>query len=303
MGVRERTRPIWEQRFRTPVGFFPEWSPAAADRVVYASNESGIWQLHAWDLATGSRRQVTDHPVGLQDGFPTFDGAGVLWFQDETGDESGRWLVQAFAGGETRPFLEGVPYGWNDGLAQAPGIVAAGISNREGFGIYVSLDGAPAQRIYRSSEWVAIGYDPRGFFRGGLSADGSLLPLQHSEHGDLIHPAVRVIDPRSGATVGEQLDRGKSLIVKCWSPVPGDQRVALDHERAGDVRPAIWDLATGERTDLELDLPGEVLVEDWWPDGSALLLKQLVEGRHRLLRLDLATNALEPLQTEPGMIW
>ena len=39
-------------------------------------------------------------------GAPTFDGEGVLWFQDETGDESGRWLVQQFHGGETRAFLD-----------------------------------------------------------------------------------------------------------------------------------------------------------------------------------------------------
>jgi dipeptidyl aminopeptidase/acylaminoacyl peptidase len=46
-----------------------------------------------------------------------------------------------------------------------------------------------------------------------------------------------------------------------------------------------------------------VTVEDWWPDGSALLLKQLVEGRHRLLRFDLATGELHDVFTEPGVIW
>src|SRR5437588_3832116 len=303
MSVTQRTMPVWEQRFRAPVSFLPEWSPSAPDRCVYASNEAGVWQLYAWEPGNAARRQVTESRVGVIDGTPTLDGEDVLWFDDDTGDESGRWLVRPFAGGASGPLLENVPHGWSDGLAQAPGIVAAGISNRDGFGIYVSLDGEPAKQIYRSDEAVSIGYDPRGFFRGGLSADGSLLALQHSEHGDLIHPAVRVIDPRSGATVGEQLDRGKSLIVKCWSPVRTDQRVALDHERTGDGRPGLWDLATGERIDLELDLPGEVVVEDWWPDASALLLKQLVEGRHQLFRLDLATHELQPLPSEPGMIW
>lgn len=125
----------WEQRFRALVSFLPEWSPWAPERTVYASNESGIWQPHTWDLATGTRRQVTDHAVGVLDGTPTLDEEGVLWFQDETGDESGRWLVQSFHGGETREFLEGVPHGWSEGLAQAPGIVAAGITNREGFAV------------------------------------------------------------------------------------------------------------------------------------------------------------------------
>jgi pimeloyl-ACP methyl ester carboxylesterase len=303
MTVAQRTMPAWEQRFRAPVSFLPEWSPAVPDRCVYASNEAGVWQLFTWEPSTDERRQVTESKVGVIDGTPTLDGEGALWFADDTGDESGRWLVQPFAGGESRPFLENVPDGWSSGLAQAPGIVAAGISNRDGFGIHVALDGAPAQEIYRSGEAVAIGYDPRGFFRGGLSADGKLLALQHSEHGDLIHPALRVIDPRTGETVGEQLDQGKSLIIKCWSPVAGDQRAALDQERGGDVRPALWNLATGERVDLDIDLPGEVEVEDWWPDGSALLLKQLLEGRHSLHVFDIATQDLQPVFTEPGMIW
>jgi len=297
-------RPIWEQRFRAPVSHLPEWSPHAPDRVVYASNESGTWQVHAWDRATGRRRQVTHHPVGLIDGTPTFDGEGVLWFQDETGDESGRWLVQPFHGGETHAFLEGVPHGWNEGLAQAPGIVAAGISNRDGFAIFVSLEGARSQEIYRSGESVRVGgHEGGGFVRAGLSADGSLLCLEHAEHGDLIHPALRVVDPRTGATVGEQLDKGLSLTAKCWSPVPGRQLLAFDHEQEGEERPAVWDLASGERRDLRVELDGPVYVEDWWPDGSALLLANLVEGRDRLYRYILESGDLEAIPTEPGYIW
>jgi dipeptidyl aminopeptidase/acylaminoacyl peptidase len=103
--------------------------------------------------------------------------------------------------------------------------------------------------------------------------------------------------------VGEQLDEGLSLFAKCWSPVPGDQRIVLDHEREGDTRPAIWDLSTGKRRDLQLDLEGEVYALDWWPDASALLLRHRYEGRDRLVRVDLDTCALFPVFTEPGFIW
>ncbi len=294
----------WETRFRTPLGFLPEWSPDAPDRVVYASNESGVWQVHAWDLAHDTRRQVTDHPVGLLDGTPTLDGEGILWFQDETGDESGQWLVQPFTGGETQPFLEGVPHGWNEGLAQAPGIAVAGISDREGFAVHVSLDGAPARELLRSSQSLRLGSaNEAGFLRGALSADGTLLCLEHAEHGDLIHPALRVVDPRTGSTVGEQLDEGMSLEAKCWSPVPGDQRLAFTHERPGETRAGIWNPASGERTDLEMALEGEVFVQDWWPDATALLLVNMFEGRCRLFRYDLGSGELEPVPVEPGFVW
>ena len=293
----------WEQRFRAPVSFFPEWSPHAPDRVVLASNQSGVWQVHSWDAASGKRRQVTDHPVGVIDGTPTLDGGGVVWFQDESGDESGSWFVQPFAGDGVRAFLEGIPHGWSEGLAQAPGIVAAGLSGRDGFAVYVSLEGSPAREVYRSTESVRLGsVDEGGFLRGALSADGSLLCVEHAEHGDLIHPALRVIDPRTGGTVGEQLDEGMSLVAKCWSPVAGDQRLAFDHERDGEERHGVWDLSTGQRDDLRVELEGAVFVHDWWPDASALLLVNRFEGRDQLFRYELETGELTSLPTEPGVI-
>jgi pimeloyl-ACP methyl ester carboxylesterase len=297
--------PAWEERFRATVTYLPEWSPAAPARVVYPSNESGVWQLHGWDLGTDGRRQVTDHPVGVLDGTPTLDGEGILWFQDETGDESGQWLVQPFHGGESRAFLENVPHGWNDGLAQAPGIVVAAVSDRKGFAVHVSLDGAPARELHRSEASVQLGSaEEGGFLRGALSSDGALPCLQHAEHGDLIHPALRVVDPRTGDTVGELLDAGMSLQAKCWSPRAGDQRLAFEHERDGDERPGIWDLATGERVDLEVDVDGGgVFVQDWWPDASALLLKNTFEGRDRLYRYELESGQLTELESDPGFVW
>ena len=294
----------WEQRFRTPVAFLPEWSPAAPGHAVYTSNESGSWQVHALDVDRGTTRLVTNDPVGLADAAPTLDGEGVLWFEDETGDESGLWVVQPFHGGETRPFLDGVPHGWSDGLAQAPGIVVAALSDRDGFAVHVSLDGAPARELLRSSEWVGLGsVEDGGFLRGAISADGSLLCLEHAEHGDLVHPALRVVDPRTGETRGELLDEDRSLASKCWSPVPGDARLAFRHELEGDERPGIWDLATGERTNLAIELDGAVSAVDWWPDGSALLLVNLFEGRSYLYRYELASSALTLVPTEPGYVW
>ena len=91
--------------------------------------------------------------------------------------------------------------GWNEGFAQAPGLVAAALSDRDGFAVYVAVDGGPAKELIRSTEFVAVGGpESGGFNRAGLSADGSLLCLAHSEHGDLMHPALRVVDPRTGGS-------------------------------------------------------------------------------------------------------
>ncbi len=303
MPNQDRT-PDWELRIRAPVASLPDWSPGAADRIVYASTESGIWQAHAFDRATDMRRQVSDHPVGVTDVTVSLDGERVAYWIDENGDESGRWWVQPFAGGEAEPFIDGAPHGWNEGMAQAPGVVAAGISDRDGFAIHVALSGGPARELVRSKESIRIGgADRAGFCQGGLSTDGSLLCLEHGEHGDLLHPALRVIDPRTGDVVGEQLDEGMALQSACWSPIAGDRRLAITHEREGEERPAIWDLGTGVRTDLPVELEGIVEVHDWWPDASALLLINLFEGRHRLDRYELATGALTAISAPKGTIF
>ena len=280
----------------------PDWSPHAPERIVYESTQSGVWQVHCWDRASGTKRQVTDHPVGVITGVPTLDGTGVVFWQDETGSEAGRWYVEPFEGGKARPLREGIPQGWDQGLAQAGEVVAAGISDRDGFAVYVSVDGAPAKELVRSTEAISLGGAGDGFNRAGLSADGSLLCLEHAEHGDLIHPALRVVDPRTGAVVAEQVDPGMALRAAGWSPVAGDQRLVVIHERHGDERPAMWDLATGVWTDLPIDLDGIIEVGDWWPLADALLLINLVEGRDRMFRYELSDGALTPIDAPAGTV-
>jgi len=297
----DHVTPRWERRFRAPTLSMPDWPTRAPDRIGYEGTESGIWQVHVWDPVTGMRRQVTDHPVGVITGSFDVDGAHVLYWQDETGDESGRWFAQPFEGGEPRPFLEGVPPGWNEGFAVAPGVVAASVSDRDGFAIYVSLEAGEAKELYRSTEFVAVGGEA-GYNRGGLSADGTLLCLTHSEHGDVLHPALRVVDPRTGAVIAEQLDPGKSLASVAWSPVEGDRRLAVIHERGGEETPAIWEPVSGAWRDVETGLEGPVLVLDWWPDASALLLRHEHEGRHRLYRYVLDGDGLTAIDHPEGQV-
>jgi dipeptidyl aminopeptidase/acylaminoacyl peptidase len=136
----------------------------------------------------------------------------------------------------------------------------------------------------------------------GLSVDGALLALEHAEHGDAVHPALRIVDPRTGASIAEQLDPGMALHASCWSPVHGDQRLAVTHERAGEERPAIWNVATGEWHELDLGLAGPVETLDWWPDASALLIGHNDDGRDRLYRYEMSSGELTAIQHEPGTI-
>lgn len=289
------SEPRWKQRYRAPSLTLPQWAIDAPARLAYLSNVSGSWQLHAWDLERGTHRQVTDHPTGVTLGTVTPDGTAVVWFQDSKGDEVGRWLLQPFAGGEVTPLLPGLEPAWSAGLDLGPrGRVAAGTATREGFSIYLGQVGGPSTEVYHHEQSAGV---------AGLSRDGRVLLIQHAEHGDNLHPALRAIDADTHQPLGDLWDGpGYGVHAAGFSPVHGDERTALLHERAGVLRPAIWNPRSGERTDLDCDLPGEVAVAGWWPDGSALLLIHTYRGRDELYRLDLAGGGLERLEHPPGSI-
>jgi dipeptidyl aminopeptidase/acylaminoacyl peptidase len=296
--------PLWERRFRAPKLTLPTWSRLAPDRTVFATNASGIWQVHAWDVASGDRRQISEHPVGVTEGVASLDGSEVLFWQEDTGDETGRWLAQAFEGGGAEPLLDGVPVAWNEGIAQAPGIVAVALSERDGaFVVYTSLEGRQPKEIMRSTEWLAIaGGIEAGTGLAGLSSDGSLLALEHAEHGDLTHPSLRIVDPRTGGVIGERGDGSFAVVATAWSPVPGDQRLGVSQEPGDRERAGIWDLATDAWTELGDGLPGDVAVADWWPDASALLLLHTFEGRDELYRFELDAGVAHRIDTPTGSI-
>jgi dipeptidyl aminopeptidase/acylaminoacyl peptidase len=298
--------PTWERRFRAPILGLPAWAADEPDRLVLASTESGSYQLHAWDRRTGRRRQVTFDPVGVIDGRPTADGEGVVWFRDETGAETGSWVVSSFDEDlSPEPLVEGVPLGWSEGLALGRTRTVVAVSNEDGFAVWVAEGSAPARRIHADPQPIHLAGAPiTGTGESGaLSADERLLAIAVSEDGDVLHPSLCVLDAATGEERARLHDEGLQIAGYGFSPVAGDPRLAITHERTGEQRPAVWDVTSGVVTDLALgDLVGPVEPVDWTPDGSAVLLLQLVEGRHRLHRYALGTGELTTLETVPGSI-
>jgi dipeptidyl aminopeptidase/acylaminoacyl peptidase len=143
---------------------------------------------------------------------------------------------------------------------------------------------------------------PRPVGVAGLSADATLLALSHTELGDVLHPTVEVVDT-DGMPVGAVDDGlGNTVEPAGWSPLPGDSRLALVVDRSGRNRAEIWDVRSNRRTACDTGLPGDIEVEDWWPDGSALLLAQRHQGRRSLLRYDVMTGDTEPIELDTGTV-
>ncbi len=137
---------------------------------------------------------------------------------------------------------------------------------------------------------------------GALSRDETRWVLAHSEAGDSRYPELRVYAVSDGAVLAELSDGpGKGLNPQAFAPVPGDQRLLVGHERQGRDELLIWDTGTGEVTEIELDLPGDI-DGDFYPDGTALLLTHTHIGRTTLHRYDIATGTRSDLPAAAGSV-
>ncbi|MEV6547709.1 prolyl oligopeptidase family serine peptidase [Streptomyces sp. NPDC051597] len=290
--------PEWEKRFRAPRVGLPDWAEDAPDRSLFVSNATGTYELYAWDRASGAQRQATDRPNGTTDGVLTPDGEWIWWFNDTDGDEFGVWMRQPFGGGADEPAVPGLEPSYPAGLALGrDGTAVVGRSTDEdGTTVHVVRPGAAPAEIYRHRESAGV---------GDLSHDGTLIALEHTEHGDAMHSALRVVR-LDGSPVAE-LDDTKGgaeelgLEVLGFAPLPGDTRLLVAHQRRGRWEPMVWDVASGEETELALELPGDVVAE-WYPDGSGLLVVHSFEARSELFRYDLGAAELIEVETPAGSV-
>ncbi|MCX4748051.1 prolyl oligopeptidase family serine peptidase [Kitasatospora sp. NBC_01287] len=301
--------PAWEQRFRAARVSLPDWADDAPERSLYVSNAAGTYEVYAWDRSTGTHRQVTDRPSGTTDAALSPDGAWIWWFDDTDGDEYGVWRRQPFGGGPDQEAVPGLAPSYEAGLALGrDGTVVVGRSTDEdGTTLHLLRPGAAEPvEIYRHAEYGGI---------GDLSHDSALLAIEHTEHGDAMHSAIRVlrIDGAGRATTVAELDEvtgraePRGLACQGFAPVPGDSRLLLAHQRRGRWEPLLWDPLTGAETELVLrgedggPLPGDVSAQ-WFPDARTLLVEHEFEARSELFGYDLASGELTRLDTPRGTV-
>lgn len=277
----------WRRRFTTPTIAGVRWSDARPNRLAIVSTEHGSSQAWSWDLETGERRRVSTGGVGAEEAHISPDGAGVIWWLDPSGNERGRWMVTPFDGGDAIPLFPELPDMWMSGLSLVGDSATAGFSDDDGYRVVVRHGpGSPLLELYRHPQPAGVGRDwPQG--PGGLSADAGLIAIWHAERSDIENPAVRVIDARTGESVGEIADEGMAVVAAGWSPVPGDDRLVVHREVGGFARPWMWSPRSGEPTPIDVGLPGTVTLVGWYPDADALLLHHDHDAVNGLLRCDL----------------
>ena len=285
----------WRARFHAPRISVPDWARDTPDANVYVSNASGVWEVYAWDRASGTHRRVTDRPNGTLHATASPDGKSIWWFDDTDGDEFGSWVREPFGqteGSKPEKAVPDIHDGYPAGLEIGARVVALGVSTDDGSELFARI-GDETHRFYTHPDDAGI---------AALSRDETLIAISHSEHGDSRHPALRVVASDGFGSVAEKWDgEGKGLTALEFSPLPGDQRLLVLHERRGREEPLIWDVRADTETEIDLGLPGEV-VATWYPDARALLVIHFHQGRSSLYRYDLDSGELSSVDTPAGRI-
>jgi len=287
----------WRSRFSAVRISLPTWARDAPDAAAYVSNATGRYEVSCWDVSADTHTPATDRPDGTVHAALSADGSQLWWFDDTDGDEFGSWRVQPFgsepAASSATVGLPSVAAGYSAGLEVGRTVVLAGFSDDDGARIHLSREGTEPEVVYRHAEDGGV---------GALATDESMWVLSHSEHGDSRYPALRAIALASGEVIGELSDApGKGLAVITFSPISGDQRVLVGHERRGRDELLIWNPATGSVTELPIDLPGD-LDGDFFPDARALLVVHTHAARTTAHRYDLETGELSTLPLPPGVV-
>jgi len=298
----------WRARYSATRISLPSIARDAQHRTVYVCNASGRYEVYCWDVTHDKHTALTDRPDGTAHAQLSADGEQVWWFDDTAGDEFGVWRVQPFGSGPARvgagqenpgqkgtavQGLAGVAAGYPAGLEVGTHVVVGGFSDDDGTRIHLSRDSGAPELVYQHPEDGGV---------GALSADETIWVLAHSEHGDARYPALRAIAVSDGTVVAELSDApGRGLIALMFSPVPGDQRLLVGHERRGRHELLIWDLTSGSVTELGIDLPGD-LDADFYPDGLAVLVVHTHAGRTSLHRFSLEDGELALLPAPRGVV-
>ncbi|MBP7999281.1 MAG: S9 family peptidase [Chloroflexi bacterium] len=291
----------WRERFRTAIIAYAFTAAANPTRGLACTNQTGVFQLYAWDVPTGQLTQLTHHERGKIVGSISADGQFIYYLNDDKGNELGHYVRVPFAGGPAQDITPNLP------LYSSFGVNHSQAGNRIGF-MTAGRDGFQANIMDAAADGT-LG-EPRPLwhsralsFGPTLSQGGEIGVVATTERTGRNEYSLVAFDLTTGDKIGELGDENTSIQPARFSPVPGDMRLAATSNQSGFMRPLIWNPRTNERTDLALpDLGGEISVWDWSPDGQCLLLRQLNQAEYQLYLYDLRDNRLHKLNHPGGTV-
>jgi dipeptidyl aminopeptidase/acylaminoacyl peptidase len=285
----------WRLRFRAPGVAWTALATGNPQRGIVCTNKDGIYQLYAWDVASGELQQRTFQGAGVILGTISADGQYIYYLKDEQGNEIGHYVRVPFAGGEPEDITPDMPAYASFYITESHSGNALGFTAANQFGFQMFVQDKSGKRLF-SYENSALSVGPN------LSYDATVAVIATTEKSRSTDYALEAYEIASGKKLGELWDgMGTSTQPIGFVPQAGEERYLATSNRSGFARPLIWNPRTGERRDLELPgLQGEVFPWDWSEDGRYLLLCQLNQAQYQLYLYDLQDDQLIHLNHPQG---
>lgn len=293
---------LWKQRYRVTMILWAQLARSAISRGVISTNKSGQNQLYAWDVNSGTLRQLTYRTAGTAMGSISPDGRYIYFLNDDSGNEIGHWVRVPFEGGNQQDITPNVPPYSSFGLSLSlfGNLIGLTIAQADGFHVGVlALDNGNISSLLKE-----LYHTRKMVFGPTLSYDGQIAAVTSTERTTFQHQSLIAFDTATGRQIAELWEGQQAgLIASLFAPLPGDSRLLATTNRTGWTRPVIWNPLTGGRIDLTFaELPGDVSPLDWSPDGQRLLLSNSYQAVHRLVTYDLNAKSLTPLRYHSGIL-
>jgi len=292
----------WRKRFKLPVVAGTSLAGRNHARGMAVTNQSGVYQLHAWDMATGDLRQLTYAPAGVVIGGISPDGQYIYYLNDASGNEIGHYVRVPFKGGDAEDITPDMPLYSSFSIGQSLNGARIGFSTAGQDGFYLWT--MPVATGNTLGSPVLLYHSKRLSSGPTLSADARYAVIATTERATNLNTCLYAFNVSQSEVIQHVLqDADASIKPSSFSPVEGDSRLLAQTNVTGFSRPLIWDVATGERTDLPLlEMDGDIFSIDWSPKADKILLLQIVSAQMRFYVYDLERSAMHRLDHPTGMI-
>jgi dienelactone hydrolase len=289
----------WKQRFRATIIASAQIARANPTRGLVTSTATGHYQLYAWDVPSNNLRQLTFRPQGTALGMISPDGRYVYYLEDKGGNEIGHFVRMNFEDGEMQDITPAMPQYSAFGISsdRAGNMLSSTISNNDGFHALiwgVNENGAFSlpRELYHSQ---------RMMFGPILSYSGELGVMMVPKPLEFQYYSLKAFDLSKGKVVNDINDDEAGIMASSFSPVKGDLHLLATSTKTGNSRPFIWDPVSNIRTELNLnEIPGDVGVMDWSPDGKRILLSNSHRAIQQLYVYELPHGKLRKLDHPDG---
>src|SRR6266581_4122055 len=214
----------WKQRFRAAAIMWTQLAATNKTRGIVASTRSGTAQIYAWDVPTGSLRQVTQHEGGIYYAYLSADGRSIYYHHDAQGNEMGHFVRVPFEGGTPEDITPDLPPYAFFGMqgSRATNLLALIAFNQEGFMLYcMDIEDdeqlRPPRKVYQEPSMIRAAFFSPSF----VSANGALVALGSSKRSGSLDFSLLVVDAHTGQTIGELWEEKQSVEPLAFSPLAG----------------------------------------------------------------------------------